>query len=125
MEVLKSYFSKSDERGGFTGITQETWAEVNFIETSADQVRGNHYHKETRELFFIISGDIDVTIKNLRSGEQTEQSFTKGDIFIIEPYELHTFHTRTDAQWINMLSKAMDQSNPDFHHVDHQQPDSK
>lgn len=118
MEILKSYFSKSDERGGFIGITQERWAEVNFIETSANQVRGNHYHKETRELFFIISGDIEVTIKNLRSGEQTEQSFTKGDIFIIEPYELHTFRTRTDAQWINMLSRAMDQNNPDFHHAD-------
>ncbi len=117
MQKLTPYFSRLDERGGFLGITQESWAEVNFIETGANQVRGNHYHKETRELFFIVSGEIEVVIDDLNSGEHAEFSFSKGDVFIIEPYEVHTFRTRTDAQWINMLSKAMDPANPDFHQV--------
>ncbi|MGH9871106.1 MAG: cupin domain-containing protein [Pyrinomonadaceae bacterium] len=125
MKVLKSYFSRADDRGAFTGITQQPWAEVNFIETAANQVRGNHYHKETRELFFIIAGEIEVTVENLRSGEREVHSFTKGDIFIIEPYELHTFRTMTDAQWLNMLSQPMDQSSPDFHHVSPDQPVEK
>ena len=120
MRKLSPYLRMQDERGGFWGITQELWAEANFIETEAGQVRGNHYHKETRELFFIISGEIDIVVEGLRSGERTEMSVTKGDIFIIEPYELHTFHTKTDARWINMLSKPHDPENPDFH-----QPDKK
>lgn len=115
MQKLSPYLNKVDERGGFWGITQERWAEVNFIETAARQVRGNHYHKETRELFFIISGEIEITIRDLRSGECSEMLVGKGDVFIIEPYELHTFRTRTDAQWINMLSQPVDQQNPDFH----------
>jgi dTDP-4-dehydrorhamnose 3,5-epimerase-like enzyme len=119
MQKLSPYITRLDERGGFLGITQERWAEVNFIETQANQVRGNHYHKETRELFFIVSGEIEVVIEDLNSGEHLELSFSKGDIFIIEPFELHTFCTRTDAQWINMLSKPMDQQNPDFHQVAH------
>jgi mannose-6-phosphate isomerase-like protein (cupin superfamily) len=118
MQKLTPYFTRLDERGGFLGITQERWAEVNFIETRADQVRGNHYHKETRELFFIVSGEIEVVIDDLNSGKHSEFSFSKGDVFIIEPYEVHTFRTRTDAQWINMLSKPMDTENPDFHQVD-------
>ena len=117
MRKLPPYFSRFDERGAFLGITQEHWAEVNFIETRANQVRGNHYHKETRELFFIVSGEIEVVIDDLNSGEHGEFVFSKGDVFIIEPYEVHTFRTRTDAQWINMLSKPMDPNNPDFHHV--------
>jgi mannose-6-phosphate isomerase-like protein (cupin superfamily) len=117
VQKLSLYFNNVDDRGGFWGITQESWAEVNFIETRAQQVRGNHYHKETRELFFIISGEIDVVIDDLNSGEHSEFSFSKGDVFIIEPYEVHTFRTKTDAQWINMLSKPIDQANPDFHHV--------
>jgi dTDP-4-dehydrorhamnose 3,5-epimerase-like enzyme len=117
MQKLSPYFTKQDERGGFLGITQEGWAEVNFIETAANQVRGNHYHRETRELFFIVSGEIEVVIDDLNSGKHLELSFRKGDIFIIEPYEVHTFRTSTDAQWINMLSKPMDQQNPDFHQV--------
>ena len=117
MQKLSPYISRPDERGGFLGITQESWAEINFIETRANQVRGNHYHKETRELFFIVSGEIEVVIEDLNSGEHLELSFSKGDVFIIEPFELHTFRTKTDAQWINMLSKPMDQQNPDFHRV--------
>ena len=117
MQKLSPYITRLDERGGFLGITQESWAEVNFIETGAQQVRGNHYHKETRELFFIVSGEIEVVIDNLNTGEHLELSFSKGDVFIIEPYELHTFRTRTAAQWINMLSKPMDPQDPDFHQI--------
>ena len=117
MQKLSPYIARMDERGGFLGITQESWAEVNFIETRANQVRGNHYHKETRELIFIISGEIEVEIDDLNSGKHLELSFRKGDVFIIEPYEVHTFRTTTDAQWINMLSKPLDSQKPDFHQV--------
>jgi mannose-6-phosphate isomerase-like protein (cupin superfamily) len=117
MQKFSPYINQLDERGGFWGITQEGWAEVNFIETKADQTRGNHYHKETRELFFIISGEIEVTVDNLQSGEHTELLVSKGDLFVIEPYELHIFRTKTDAQWLNMLSKPFAQENPDFHYV--------
>lgn len=118
MQSLSPYIMKMDERGGFWGITQEKWAEVNFVQTGAHQTRGNHYHKETSELFFIIAGEIEITIDDIRSGNHIEFCAKKGDIFIIEPYELHTFYTKTDAQWINMLSKTMDVQNPDFHRVD-------
>ncbi len=117
MQRLSPYMRMQDERGGFWGITQEQWAEANFIETEAGQVRGNHYHKETRELFFIVSGEIEIVIRDLKSGEHSEMLVGKGDVFIIEPYELHTFRTRTKAQWINMLSKPVEQQNPDFHHA--------
>lgn len=117
MQKLSPYIASVDERGGFWGITQDQWAEVNLIETKAHHVRGNHYHKETRELFFIVSGEIDVVIDDLRSGKHAEISVHKGDVFIIEPYELHTFRTKTDAQWINMLSKPLDQQSPDFHRL--------
>lgn len=117
MQKLSPYFENQDERGGFWGITQDPWAEVNFIETKADQIRGSHYHKETRELFFIISGEIEVVIEGLNSGEHLEMVVRKGDVFIIEPYELHTFRTISDARWINMLSRPIDQQNPDFHRV--------
>jgi len=117
VQKIDPYAVKFDERGGFLGITKEGWAEINFIETAAEQIRGNHYHKETRELFFIVSGEIEITIENLLSGEHSETRVSKGDIFVIEPYEVHTFYTKTKAQWINMLSKPIDEENPDFHRV--------
>lgn len=115
MQKLEPYFFRTDARGLFCGITRDPWAEVNFVETGANQVRGSHYHKETRELFFIIAGEIQIDIEPIQGGERTSFVARKGDIFIVEPYELHTFVTRSDAQWINMLSKPLDLSNPDFH----------
>jgi dTDP-4-dehydrorhamnose 3,5-epimerase-like enzyme len=118
MQKLLPYELVQDERGAFLGITRENWAEINFIETRADQIRGGHYHKETRELFLIISGEIDVVVDNIKSGEHIEFAANKGDIFVVEPYELHTFYTRAGAKWINMLSQVLDSQKPDFHRVE-------
>ncbi|MCL5125096.1 MAG: cupin domain-containing protein [Deltaproteobacteria bacterium] len=104
-----------DKRGAFIGICQESWAEVNFIKTAAGQLRGNHYHKETKELFFIISGRISVVVESTSTGEKTEFTAEANDMFMIEPGELHTFYTLTDAEWLNMLSIPMDNTNPDLH----------
>ncbi|MCW5314643.1 cupin domain-containing protein [Nostoc sp. KVJ3] len=118
MQRLSAYMMKTDNRGSLWGITQNNWAEVNFIETASEQIRGNHYHKETIELFFIVSGEIKIIIDNLHSGEHIEFEVQKGDVFIIEPYEIHTFYTKTHSQWINMLSKQLDPENPDFHAIE-------
>jgi dTDP-4-dehydrorhamnose 3,5-epimerase-like enzyme len=115
MDRLIAYTRHGDERGLFLGITQGTWAEVNYIETRAGQTRGRHYHKETRELFFIIEGDVDIEIENLQTGRRENFHAVKGDIFVVEPYEMHTFHVRRDARWINMLSRKHDPEVPDFH----------
>ena len=81
----------------------------------AGEVRGNHYHARTRELFFIVSGRVEVIVENLHSGSRQAFTARKGDAFIVEPFEVHTFTTRTKAQWINMLSRRLDPDEPDFH----------
>lgn len=116
MKILSPYINKNDDRGMFLGIIQESWIrEVNYIETSANQVRGNHYHAETKELFFITEGKIRVTVQNIKTWQKEEHTFGKGDIFIVYPYEVHTFYTLTDSRWINMLSQPIKKNNPDFH----------
>ena len=115
MKKIEPYLRLRDGRGSFRGITQEAWGEANFIETNAGEVRGNHYHAATRELFFIVAGRVDVVIEDLRSGVRTGFTARKGDAFVIEPFEVHTLTARTRAQWINMLSRPLDPESPDFH----------
>lgn len=91
---------------------------MNYFQTSAGERRGGHYHKETRELFFIISGEIRVTVRALGSSDETEFTARAGDVFLIEPYDLHTFQMETDASWINMLSQPFDDENPDLFTVE-------
>ena len=118
MKILPSYLSFNDKRGMFKGIVNSgDWQELNFIETVGGETRGNHYHKKTRELFFIIAGDIEVSIRGASADSAEVYSFRKGDAFIVEPFEIHTFRCKTDAQWINMLSLKIDAKEPDIYQV--------
>lgn len=115
MRRLAPYVEHRDGRGTFLGLTREGWAEVNFVETEAGETRGLHYHETTRELFFVISGEIDVSIRHLDTGESFEFHARGGDLFEVEPRELHTLRTATRSRWINMLSQPIDPENPDIH----------
>ncbi len=106
--IEKSYFEFSDDRGLIRGITQGVnWREINYIETVKGNVRGGHYHKKTKEGFYIISGRIEVTFKNIKSRRVKTFIAEKGDIFTIKPNVVHTFKVLSNASWINYLSQPM------------------
>lgn len=113
---IKPYFQKKDDRGQIFGISSnKCWKEINFIESNKGLVRGNHYHKKTQEGFYIISGEIKINIVNKKTNYNEEFIAKKGDIFVIYPYEVHTFKMIKKSSWINMLTVAMDQKSPDIH----------
>jgi len=115
MKKINPYQVREDSRGHLVGIMNEgTWEEFNYLETKSGEVRGNHYHKYARELFFIIEGEIDVEISQT-NGTTLKERMTSGDIFIIEPLENHTFYCLTETKWINALSKRFEEGSPDIY----------
>jgi len=77
--------------------------------------RGNHYHKTTREFFYIIRGKIIVTVTNVKTNNTTRFTASPSDCFIIEPYENHTVEFLEDTEWIVLLSENFNAENPDIH----------
>jgi dTDP-4-dehydrorhamnose 3,5-epimerase-like enzyme len=115
MEFLDQYVINQDDRGSFNGIVNKyTWGEINHITTKKDVVRGDHYHRYTKELFYILSGKIRVEIEHLVTEEAHDFVAEAGMAFIVDPYEVHKFTTLEDSVWLNMLSHRMDDGNPDF-----------
>ena len=115
MKKLVPYVTRKDARGRLVGLLNEgTWEEFNYLETRAGETRGNHYHLKTTEIFFIISGEIDVKITN-SNGISSNEHLSAGDILRVDPNEIHTFFCVTDAAWINVLSNRFNQENPDMH----------
>ena len=56
-----------DERGRIDTIfAGKPWKEINKFSSMKGAVRGNHYHKKTEELIFIMDGKIKVVIKMSR-----------------------------------------------------------
>lgn len=116
MKLISSYTGHDDERGIFRGIINAgTWEEANFISTRAGEVRGGHYHKLTRELFYIINGRISILISDLTGKEISKFEVSEGSIFQVDPYEVHTFTCIEESSWINMLSMKFDSVEPDIH----------
>lgn len=115
-KIIENYFSHKDERGQIFGIINEgDWKEANFVQTNKGAKRGGHYHKITRELFYIIDGEIQVHLENIKTQKTVDFKLKKGDICIIEPYTNHLFEAINNSQWINMLSVKMDKEHPDIY----------
>ena len=123
IKFIKSYFEHKDDRGGIYGISNNfVLEELNIIESKKETIRGNHYHKKSTELFFIIKGEVEVIIQKIDKkgnfiGPKSRHIVKKNDIFIIEPYLIHTFRIIKDSKWLNAMSKKHDQNKPDFYKI--------
>jgi len=110
------YFYHIDHRGKLLGVFQGlVWEEINYIESIKGSIRGNHYHKETCEGFFLIDGKIRVTIVDMLKNSRRTFVAKKGDAMVINPNITHTFEMLEDSRWINMLSKPFDGQRKDIH----------
>jgi len=94
-EYLKPDFSFSDERGFLYQLCREGWKQVNVSQTIKGTFRGGHYHKQTKEAFFIVSGEVEVTLEKDKQIEK--QTFKKGDFFMILPFVVHSFDFKDDT----------------------------
>ncbi|MBQ8027868.1 MAG: cupin domain-containing protein [Clostridia bacterium] len=99
LEILAPDFVFEDERGCLSQITHEPFAQVNSVFTKKGAVRGNyHYHKTTKEAFFVFSGEIKVS---LYLNEQKEEYFFKtGDMFLIHENVRHRFEFLEDTRLV-------------------------
>ena len=82
IKFYSNYFKKEDPRGKIVGlINQGNWEELNYFCTDSDQIRGNHYHKKTDELFIILKGKLEIQLTEVsQNGElegRTESFFIK------------------------------------------------
>lgn len=121
--IIDRYFLHDDERGTLEGLVNfGNWKEINLITSEAGVKRGNHYHKETIELFIILDGKISVTVQKVEDGRLTggakEIKVKKGDVFMINPMVNHTFYVEQDSRWMNVLSKPIGINNQDIWRVD-------
>lgn len=97
IERLKPEFSFEDERGALFQLFSSGWQQVNVSFTKKGVERGCHYHKQNREIFFIVSGKCRLSIKDLNTGEEEEQTLMGGEMVMVHPNEIHTFNYDEDT----------------------------
>ena len=107
IEILSPDFTFTDERGTITQIVHEGFSQVNAVFTKAGAVRGNfHYHKNTKELFYIIKGKISFSAKY--QDKEEEYTFSDGDMFLVNENVRHSFIYLEDTYLVGLYTKCVE-----------------
>ena len=109
IQFSKPDFIHQDDRGVLKQLVSSGWNQINVITSLADSFRGNHYHKNNMEMFYIISGKFKLI---LRKNDQTFSFLIEAnDFFIIEPYAVHSFEYIEDTTLITAYDKGVVEGN--------------
>jgi len=114
MQIKKIDFQHKDQRGILRQIISGNWKQLNILEVKKGYSRGGHYHKKTKEFFYILKGKVELGIIDMRTKEESTYRFKRGDCFIVDLYESHTVKALTDSILVILLSKIHDPKNSDI-----------
>ena len=105
--VKEPDFSFSDDRGTIHQLVHDGYKQVNVVFTKKGKRRGRfHYHKENEELFYIVQGQIKVT---LTLGEQKETHlFGAGELFQIHKGVRHDFEFLEDTLLVGLYDRGVE-----------------
>jgi len=97
-----------DGRGGiFTFYPTKPILEFSYIFIKARKIRGNHYHPEFDEYFFLVEGN-GVLVNIDKNGKEDFIYLSKGEGTFNPSGESHVFYAITDSCAIAMLTKKWD-----------------
>lgn len=110
MKILVSESRHSNSQRDLYQLLTADIKQINRYEVNRGAVIGDHYHKETKEYFFIIKGTFMVRIG--------DNSFAAnpGFLFLVEPGEKHTLEALTNkSSFMTFLSEPYNNDKPDLH----------
>lgn len=106
VEILKPDFVFHDERGSLFQLASNEIGQVNYVLSEKGAVRGNcHYHKLNDESFFVISGEVVVSLSC--DGIEESYTFHAGDMFLIRKGVRHTFRYVERTELIVFYDKGV------------------
>ena len=111
IRILKPDFQFTDERGQLIQLVHEGYKQVNYILSYAGEHRGGHYHRHNKELFYVISGSLELEVW---PASQTEircaecYTFGSGDMFEIPENVAHSFSFTERTSLISMYSNGVE-----------------
>ena len=114
MKIHDAEYRVQDERGVFLQLITGEWRQVNVLQIRKGHRRGGHYHKHTRETFYLVAGTVQLDLVDLESGQKDSYRFTTGDCFSIEPFEVHTITALEDALMVAALTRKFSPDFPDL-----------
>ena len=107
IEILTPDFMYPDERGLLAQLCRGGYSQVNAVFTRQGARRGcGHYHKQTDEAFFVLTGRVRVSA--FLDGESREREFSAGEMFRIRANVRHTFDYLEDTCLVVLYTRPVE-----------------
>ncbi len=101
MKIIHKEINFEDARGTITDIfVQDPQDHATLIFSKKGAVRGNHYHNETVQSDFVISGKLKVLTQKVGASEITESEVGPNDYISHDKREAHTYVALEDTVFI-------------------------
>lgn len=100
MNVEKPSPAFEDARGKIVDIVKNVnFEHATLITSNKGAVRANHYHKETIQYLYVLSGRLRVVIQ--MPGQSTvEQIIGEGEMVVNAPFEAHAFESLENSSFL-------------------------
>ena len=107
IKTLEPNFNFEDDRGTLTEIFNKGgFEQINAVYTKKGAIRGSfHYHRTTKEAFYVISGEIEVTAS--LDGETETEIFKTGDFFAIDEFVKHSMNYLDDTYLVVLYTSSV------------------
>ena len=100
MKVSHIQYTHKDDRGKILDIiTKENIEYVTLITSVKGCTRGNHYHKETIQIVYILQGKIKL-LTQMPDQPVVATMLSKGDLAVTEPMERHAMIAIEDSEFM-------------------------
>jgi|SRR3989344_3041795 len=105
MKIERKKVNFKDERGTITDIfVEEPHEHCTLIFTKKGGVRGNHYHKLSKQFDFLISGKFEVYSRKKGEKKIAKGTWKPNELVTWEPSEAHEFIALEDSVWITFVN---------------------
>ena len=109
MHKITDIFKRTDDRGSFIECYNGTtgWQSINGGFMNKGALMGNHYHKKSETLFFVLSGSAEVRARNTRDKNAAVTTWVckAGEGTLFETLETHAWTFLEDSVFLLLKSK--------------------
>ncbi len=100
-QAERRLFSPKGEMAQILNRAGETYRHLVYWDldsTTSGQERGHHYHAAKTENFYVLTGELDLLVHDLATGQREVFLVRAGDRLRLAPRVAHAFRSRTYAQ---------------------------
>src|SRR4051812_25809253 len=92
----------TDARGAIIDVFEGTIHHTGVISFTPGAIRANHYHKEQTQYTYVLSGRIELKIKDAHDESSPVETVVMepGDFVELPPYTVHAYRGITDASML-------------------------